>query len=87
MIYDGPPRDENVEEIEMAPNHTGHAAKIFAIHMGIFLVVCILIGIFWEMDAMWVIGGFGSFFMMGWHINAIDRAIKKDKDYYKQKYD
>jgi hypothetical protein len=85
--YDGPPRDEDVEVIEMAPNHTGHAAKVFAIHMGILLVICILIGIFWEMNAMWVCGGFGSFFMMGWHINAIDKAIRKDKKYYKDKYD
>jgi hypothetical protein len=70
----------NEPEVETKKNHVGHATKIFAIHMGILLVVCILIGVFWNMEAMWIGGGFTTFFMVGWHLVAIDKAIQKERE-------
>ena len=78
-VYDGPPRD-NVEEIEPTPNYVGHATKVFAIHMAVLLVGLILIGIFWSMEAMWIGGGFTTFFMVGWHLVAIEKAMNKQKE-------
>jgi len=86
--YDGPPPMKRVRVKVPFPNHVGHATKVFAIHMGVLLVACILIGIFWEMTAMWVCGGLLSFFMIGWHLNAMDSAICKDREWepYEDKY-
>lgn len=78
---DGPPPLKSVKVFTPTPNYVGHATKVFAIHMGVVLVGCILIGIFWEMTAMWVCGAFLTFFMVGWHLNSIDRAIKKEKEF------
>ena len=79
MDYDGPPRDEVVEKYTYA-NYVSRATKVFAIHMAALIVVSVLIGIFWCTDAMWVIGGFLTFFMVGWHLVAIDKAITKEKE-------
>lgn len=68
------------KETKVAPNYVGHATKVFAIHMGVLLVVCILIGIFWSTIAMWVIGGSTTFFMVGWHVVAIQKAFGKEKE-------
>ena len=53
----GPPPMKRVEVKVPFPNNVGHACKVFAIHMGILIVFSILLGIFWEMTAMWVVGG------------------------------
>ena len=79
MDYDGPPREEYVEQNTYA-NYVSRATKVFAIHMAALLVVCILIGVFWCTDAMWIVGGFSTFFMVGWHIVAIDKAIDKERE-------
>ena len=85
---DGPPPMKPVEIKRPIPNYVGHATKVFAIHMGVLIVVCILIGIFWSTTAMWVVGGFTSFFMIGWHLNNISRALDKEKNFepYEIKY-
>ena len=68
------------KEPETPPNHTGHASKVFAIHMGVLLVVSILIGIFWSMDAMWIFGGLCGLWMAAWHWIALVKAAQKDKE-------
>jgi hypothetical protein len=65
------------KEPEIVPNYVGHATTVYAIHMGVVVVICILIGIFWRMDAMWIIGGFTSFWMTAWHLIAIRKAMDK----------
>ena len=87
MDYDGPPRDEVVEKNTYA-NYVSRATKVFAIHMAALIVVSILIGIFWCIEGMWVIGGSVGFFMTAWHAIAIDKAItkqhleEKEEQYY-----
>ena len=78
---DGPIPQKRVEVFTPTPNYVGHAAKVFAIHMGILLVGCILIGIFWDMTAMWVCGCTLTFFMVGWHLNNLSRAIDKENNF------
>ena len=73
------------KEIEVAPNHTGHACKVFAIHMGILLVICHVIGI-WRTDIMWILGGSLSFFMVPWHGIAIRNSMEKDEEYWKERF-
>jgi len=77
MNYDGPPREEYVEERHISANYVSRATKVFAIHMAALIVVCLLIGIFWDTDVMWGFGGFASFFMIGWHLAAIENARDK----------
>ena len=78
LIYEKPER-------EPFPDHTGHAVKVFAIHMGVFTLVCVLIGVFWDKTAMWVLGGVGAFFMIGWHLVNIDKCMGKDKKWYNER--
>ncbi len=73
------------KEPEIAPNHTGHAVKVFVIHMGVLLVVSILIGVFWNREIMWILGGSVSFFMVPWHGIAIRRAMQNDEDYWEER--
>lgn len=79
MDYDGPPRDKYVEKYTYA-NYVSRATKVFAIHMATLIVVSVLIGVFWCTDAMWVIGGSFTFFMVPWHLIAIGNAIDKEKE-------
>lgn len=83
MDYDGPPRDEPVEETTYA-NYVVRAVRVFAIHMATLIIVCLLIGIFWRTDIMWGFGGFTTFFMTGWHLAAIENARDKqdNENYY-----
>ena len=75
------------KEIEIAPNYVGHATKVFAIHMGVLLVVCLLIGGFWRTDVMWIFGGCLSFWMVPWHGITIRNAMDKDTEYWKERND
>lgn len=77
----GPPPQKRVEVKVPFPNHVGRATNVFVIHMGIMLVGCVIIGILWSTTAMWVCGGFLTLFMVGWHINSIDAALRKDKEW------
>ena len=72
---------------EPHPNHTGRAAKVFAIHMGVLLVVSLLIGIFGDMGAMWVFGGLSTFFMVGFHLGPLYRAVEKDREWKFDNFD
>ena len=76
MDYDGPPREEFVEKHTYA-NYVSRATKVFAIHMAALIVVSVLIGILWGTDLMWGLGGGCTFFMVGWHLVAIQKAIDK----------
>ena len=80
MDYDGPPREEYVEERHISANYVSRATKVLAIHMAALLVVCLLIGIFWNTDIMWGFGGVTTFFMVGWHLVNIQKAIDKEKE-------
>lgn len=64
---------------EKLKNPVGYATKKFAIHMGIMMVGCILVGIFWSKTAMWGLGATLTIFMLGWHVNNIARALDKEK--------
>ena len=78
-IYDGPPRGEPVEEKHISANYVGRATKVFAIHMAALIVLSILLGIFVNISAMWIFGGCSSFFMVGWHLVAIQNAFDKER--------
>jgi len=80
MDYDGPPREEYVEERHISANYVSRATKVFVIHMATLVVVCTLIGVWWCTEAMWVFGGFTTFFMFGWHGVNIQKAIDKEKE-------
>jgi len=62
----------------MKTNHRRRAVKVFLIHMAVIVVGSILIGIFGSKEMMWGIGGFTSFFMIGFHLAAIENARDKD---------
>jgi len=64
---------------EKLKNPVGYATKKFAIHMGIIMIGCILVGIFWSKTTMWLLGGSLSFLMIGWHVNNIANALDKDR--------
>ena len=73
------------KEPKVFPNHTGHALKVFAIHMFGLIIVAIVAGILAKDNAiMWLFGGAGAFFMVGWHLNNIDNAMRKDKNWYNE---
>jgi hypothetical protein len=54
------------------------AAKIYAIHMFGLLIVSIILGLTIETEVMWIFGGFGTFFMTGFHLSYIVREVYEE---------